>query len=576
MNHPTHFGKITTILLLVLLFSVPALFADGIASRYPGDVGIENDPDVILFDGFELYTDPIQLRNIWDHAGRLENLRIATEPWNVVRGRKSLEMLLPISATEVGNAVVKIINPEEPVLFVRAYIKFDSGYNVPTGSNHNGIRISGNFQNTPCIGTPRDGTGHFLFLLQNDRAGSGRPGELQPGFGAVYSYWPFQRSNCGDHWYSDGWVLPDGWGDWVLYPAQYPDFRPGPNWQPIRGRFYCYEFMVKTNTLGARDGEVAYWIDGELKAHFTNLFIRSIDALKIDFASLVCGAAHNSERVNKKWHDNVVIARSYIGPISTPTPTPTPSAATAMVADFNGDAHPDWVVRHAATRRTALVYMNNNVVIGAALGPTLSAGWGLRGVADFNSDSHPDYALFAPLTLQTTIWYLSGPTLIGSAMGPTLPGGWALVATADFNGDAHPDWVVRHAATGQTALVYLDNNVVIGAELGPPLPNGWILAGVADFNGDGHPDYALFITRTGQTVVGYLSGPTVVGAALGPMIPTDWLLVATADFNGDSNPDYLLYNRSTRHTAIWYLNNNIFVNSAFGPTLPAGWSLTAQ
>jgi hypothetical protein len=257
---------------------------------------------------------------------------------------------------------------------------------------------------------------------------------------------------------------------------------------------------------------------------------------------------------------------------ATVTPTPTPSAATA---DFNGDGHPDWVIRHAATGQTAIVYLNNYVVIGAAFGPTLTAGWALRGVADFNLDSHPDYALFAPNTFQTAIWYLSGPTFIGSAVGPTLPSGWALVATADFNGDGHPDWVIRHAATGQTAIVYLNDNVVIGAAFAPPLPNGWSLPGVADFNGDGQPDYALFIPRTGQTVIGYLSGPTVIGAALGPTLPSGWALVATADFNGDGKPDYVLYRASTRQTAIVYLNNNIVIGAAFGPTLPAGWTLAA-
>ena len=197
--------------------------------------------------------------------------------------------------------------------------------------------------------------------------------------------------------------------------------------------------------------------------------------------------------------DNKVYAFKLPG--GTPTPTPTPTATptpSAVTADFNGDGHPDWVIRYAATGQTAIVYLNNNVVIGAAFGPTLAAGWALRGVADFNLDSHPDYALFAPNTFQTAIWYLSGPTFIGSAFGPTLPSGWALVATADFNGDGHPDWVIRHAATGQTAIVYLNNNVVIGAAFGPTIPNGWSLAGVADFNGDGHPDYVLFIPEYGS------------------------------------------------------------------------------
>jgi cell division septation protein DedD len=266
-------------------------------------------------------------------------------------------------------------------------------------------------------------------------------------------------------------------------------------------------------------------------------------------------------------------------PPATPSPTPTATAtptptASPVTDDFNGDGHPDWVIRHTAGQ-TAIVYLNNNVVIDAALGPTLTAGWALRSVADFNLDSHPDYALFAPNTFETAIWYLSGPNRIGSAVGPTLPGGSELVATADFNGDGHPDWIIRHAATGQTAIVYLNNNSVIDAALGPALPNGWSLVDVADFNGDGHPDYALFIPRTGQTVVGYLSGPAVIGAALGPTLPSGWALMATADFNGDGKPDYVLYQASTGQTAIVYLNNNVVIDAASGPTLPPGWTLAA-
>ena len=264
-------------------------------------------------------------------------------------------------------------------------------------------------------------------------------------------------------------------------------------------------------------------------------------------------------------------------PTPTPTPTPTPMfAGRAIVGDFNGDGHPDYVVQNSSTRQTAIWYLNNNVFIGGAFGPTLAAGWGLRSAADFNRDGHPDYALFAPNTYRTAMWYLSGPTLIGAAYSPTLPAGWELVATADFNGDGYPDYVLYKASTRQTVIAYLNNNVVVGAAFGPTLPVGWSLTGVADFNGDGHPDYALFNSNTGQTVIGYLSGPTVIGAAFGPSVPAGWQLVAVADFDGDGHTDYLLYNAGSRQTTIWYLNNNVFVIAAFGPSLPGGWSLVGQ
>jgi len=261
-------------------------------------------------------------------------------------------------------------------------------------------------------------------------------------------------------------------------------------------------------------------------------------------------------------------------PTPTPTPTPTPPGRAA-VADFNGDGHPDQVLHNASTRQTAIWYLDNNVLIGGDVGPTLAVGWELRGVADFNGDSHSDYALFAPSTDRTGMWYLSGPTFIGGAYGPTLPNGWELVGAADFNADSKPDYVLYKASTHQTAIWYLNNNVLISGDVGPALPNGWNLIGVADFDGDGHPDYVLFHPVTGSTAIYYLSGPTLVGAAWGPTVPGAWTLVATADFNGDGKPDYLLYNGSTRQTAIWYLNNNVLVSGAAGPTLPVGWSLVA-
>ena len=308
----------------------------GIAARYPGDKNIASDPAVIFADDFESYTSPTQLTSKWSSAYQLSNLRIATEPGNYYAGGKAVEMTLPISTAEVANALNKTLAPTVDTAFIRAYTKFDPGYSVST-SNHNGLRLSARYPG-PGIKPPVDGTGFFLFLLQNNIQGSGRPGETMPGYSHLYAYWPKQRSEFGDHWYSDGYVLPydnaiGNNGEWLAYPAQYPDFQALPNWQPQRDRWYCYELMVKANTPGNNDGEVKYWIDGNVVGDFPNLNIRSISSLKIDTAHIGLHALH-SERVNKKWYDNVVVATQYIGPMAgaspipspTPTPTPTPAA----------------------------------------------------------------------------------------------------------------------------------------------------------------------------------------------------------------------------------------------------------
>ena len=250
-------------------------------------------------------------------------------------------------------------------------------------------------------------------------------------------------------------------------------------------------------------------------------------------------------------------------------------AARATVADFNNDGHPDYVLRNASTRQTAIWYLNNNIYQGGAFGPSITVGWVLEGVADFNRDAHPDYALFNPGTDQTGIWYMSGPTRIGAAYGPTLPGGWELTETADFNGDGFPDYVLFNATTHQTAIWYLNNNVYVSGGYGPTLPVNWSLVGVADFDRDGHQDYLLYNSSNHQTAIWYLSGRTFLRGAYGPTIPSGWALVATADFNNDGHPDYLVYNPASRQTAIWYLNNNAYTGSAYGPSLPAGWSLVA-
>jgi hypothetical protein len=102
-----------------------------------------------------------------------------------------------------------------------------------------------------------------------------------------------------------------------------------------------------------------------------------------------------------------------------PAPPPT---------DFNNDGHPDYLLFNPSTGQTAIWYLNNNVRINSAFGPTLWPGWNVAGLADFNNDGHPDYLLFNPSTGQTAIWYLNNNVRINSAFGPTAWAGWSLVA----------------------------------------------------------------------------------------------------------------------------------------------------
>jgi hypothetical protein len=285
---------------------------DGIASRYPGDVGIENDPAVILADGFEDYSAAPDLETRWDAVYQMDQIRIALEPENVYAGAKALEFTVPQQDEELSNATDKVLGRELDVLYLRYYSKFQPPYDV-VGSSHNGSMISAHYfidgQATP--GVPANGTNKFLVNLENWR---GEAETASPGLLNVYVYHPEQRSEWGDHFFPSGTVLP-----YSKEPFDFgPEFVSRPDILPELDRWYCYEYMVKANTVGTRDGRITVWLDGALVADFPNLTFRDIDSLTIDRFGLSFHIGSNPTGETKKWYDNVVAATAYIGPMVAP------------------------------------------------------------------------------------------------------------------------------------------------------------------------------------------------------------------------------------------------------------------
>ena len=212
------------------------------------------------------------------------------------------------------------------------------------------------------------------------------------------------------------------------------------------------------------------------------------------------------------------------------------------VADFNGDGHPDYVLENGS--QTAIWYMNDNVLTRYAWGPTLPSGWFLGAVGDFNGDGKPDYLLYTTnvgSNFPTAIWYMNNNVHVASASGPTLPDGWFLTGVADFNGDGKADFllwrglfVVGDIFNNRTAIWYLNNNAVITGRYGPTIPLGWSVVGVADFDRDGQSDYVLENANTHQTAIWYLNNNVFTRGAYGPTLPPGWNLVAP--FAGGTAP----------------------------------------
>src|SRR5215208_7710612 len=76
----------------------------GIASQYPGDIGIGSDPRVILFDGFEPYSQPADALQRqggkWTEQSASSHCRISTAQH--FAGVKSYEMDMPIGTGELS------------------------------------------------------------------------------------------------------------------------------------------------------------------------------------------------------------------------------------------------------------------------------------------------------------------------------------------------------------------------------------------------------------------------------------------------------------------------------------------
>ena len=285
---------------------------NGIAAAYPDDIGIEADPAVIFADDFEDYASVSELDERWDAVYQTQQIRIATEAAQVYSGSQALEFGVPQQDDELSNATDKVVSPERDLLFLRYCSRFEAPFDV-VGSSHNGSSISAHYfidgQATP--GVPADGTNKFLVNLEHWR---GEVATASPGPLNVYVYHPEQRSQWGDHFFPSGTVLPNS----SLPHAFGPDFVSRPDLTPELERWYCYEFMLKANTPGERDGRIAVWVDGVLSADFANLRFRDVESLKIDRFGLSFHIGSNPAGATRKWYDNVVAASAYIGPVVAP------------------------------------------------------------------------------------------------------------------------------------------------------------------------------------------------------------------------------------------------------------------
>ena len=96
--------------------------SEGIAAKYPNDEGIENDPEVLFFEGFE----SANWRDGWQEISE-NNLKygsLETEPEIVLTGKNSLRLDYPDSLLEI--VIISDGSTDGTNSIIREYEKKDS------------------------------------------------------------------------------------------------------------------------------------------------------------------------------------------------------------------------------------------------------------------------------------------------------------------------------------------------------------------------------------------------------------------------------------------------------------------
>jgi hypothetical protein len=290
------FASVALVILMALSCddqSAPSQEAAGaIAANYTNDKGIGSHPDVLLFSNFE-DTDWMESWNGWQISSPVPVNSNENEKFIPLDG-KALQATVPKGQHTGLNMTYRFQDrsgsePEE--IYFRYYLRLGNGWSPTSDGKFPGI--AGTYGRAGWGGRVPNGYDGWSARGLFGRASGG-------------------KTPIGNYTYH----LDDKkrkWGEHLLWggPAG-PDNRA----HLENNRWYCIETYVRLNTPGEYDGILRGWIDGELTYDRTNLRFRDTTDLKIEtvWLNLYHGGSLVAPSDHVLFIDNVVIARSYIGP----------------------------------------------------------------------------------------------------------------------------------------------------------------------------------------------------------------------------------------------------------------------
>jgi predicted amidohydrolase len=276
--------------------------ASGLASKYPNDRGIENDPAVLFADNFESGD-----MSKWDQ--KRGPVTITQDAPN--SGNWSVEMPMHRGKNH-GSDAIKWFMPGADTVYARFYVKFSSDYSY----SHHFVWLSANQRTNKWssfgkAGLKPNGTYYSTAMEPWFAWGKNPP----PGEVNLYTYYlDMERDPKMDKYWGNGFFPPGPGKGTNAGPSRYI---------PPLNEWHCWEFMLQANTAPDKaDGRQAMWVDGKLIAEFTNIRWRTDMDLKVNSFWLEHYGYDPGDPTKQYWKDSqsvwfddVVVAREYIGPI---------------------------------------------------------------------------------------------------------------------------------------------------------------------------------------------------------------------------------------------------------------------
>jgi len=241
-----------------------------------------------------------------------------------------------------------------------------------------------------------------------------------------------------------------------------------------------------------------------------------------------------------------------------------------VVADFNGDSHPDIMAQSDAGIVTMAV--GNVASFTQPVSPYngITSSWRIAGAGDFNRDGRRDLVWQGP-TGRVAVWLNNGsaqPTVLDLYAGAS---DWRVVAVADIDRDGNSD-LIWQSPTGQVVVWFMQGATMLRGEFLWSGASTWRVAGAGDFNGDGDADL-LWQGPTGALVVWTLHGTSIASNQLIYGAATFWQVLSAGDVDGDGKPD-ILWRGPTGQIVAWTMNGLAASGALYVNESIRGWQLS--